>query len=57
MSHKDIGEFLFHLPQGPLPREERIRLIKQAIERGDVWDQDRLDQVMARLLEEIQADG
>jgi len=57
VSNQDIGEILFHLPQHPLTREERVRLIKQAVQSGDVAAQDRLDQVMARLLEEIQKFG
>lgn len=57
MNNQDIGEFLFHLPKRPLTRDERVQLIKQAVQRGEVMSQDRLDLVMARLLEEIQTDG
>ena len=57
MHDQEIGEFLFRLPKRPLTREEKVQLIKKAIQHGDVMSQDRLDQVMARLLEEIQTDG
>ena len=57
MSKQDVGEFLFHFPPHELTREERVRLIKQAVESGEVMQQDRLDQVMSRLLEEIQNFG
>ena len=52
--NQEIGEFLFHFPKRPLTREERVHFIKLAVDSGEVMDQDRLDQVMARLLEEIQ---
>ncbi len=51
---RSIEEFLFQLPNRPLEREERLRLIKQAVENGDVVTQEQLDRVMARLLEELQ---
>jgi len=51
---RNIDEFLFHLPNRPLEREERLRLIKQAIANGDSVTQEHLDRVMARLLEELQ---
>ena len=51
---KSIDDFLFHLPNRPLEREERLRLIKQVIANGDQVTQEQLDRVMARLLEELQ---
>jgi len=49
-----IDEFLFDLPRQKLVREERLRLIKQAIEDGDGVTQEHLDRVMCRMLEELQ---
>ena len=51
-----IEELLFQLPSMPLTREERIRLIKEALTNEKEITQEGLDQVMARLLEEIQSD-
>jgi hypothetical protein len=51
---RSIDEFLFQLPNKPLEREERLRLIKQTIANGDDVTQEQLDRVMARLLEELQ---
>jgi hypothetical protein len=51
---RSIDEFLFDLPHQSLEREERLRLIKQAIEDGDGVTQEHLDRVMCRLLEELQ---
>ena len=57
MSKDEISEFLFHFPRGPLTREEKVALIKEAVQSGEVMHQDRLDRVMYQLLEEIQRDG
>ena len=54
MSEKSIDEFLFQLPHRPLDRDERLRLLKQAIANGKEVTQEHLDRVMARLLEELQ---
>ena len=51
---KSIDEFLFQLPHRPLDRDERLRLLKQAIANGTEVTQEHLDRVMARLLEELQ---
>jgi hypothetical protein len=51
---KSIDEFLFQLPNRPLEREERLRLIKQALRNVDLVTQEHLDRVMTRLLEELQ---
>jgi hypothetical protein len=51
---RNIDEFLFHLPNRPLEREERLRLIKLALANGELVTQEHLDRVMARLLEELQ---
>jgi hypothetical protein len=53
---RDIGQFLFNLPDRPLTREERVELIKRAIQDGDEVTQANLDQVMAKLLEELQSE-
>lgn len=54
MPEKSIDEFLFQLPNRPLAREERLRLIKQAVTNGSDVTQEDLDRVMARLLEQLQ---
>jgi anti-sigma28 factor (negative regulator of flagellin synthesis) len=51
---RGLDEFLFQLPNQPLAREERLRLIKQAIADGTLVTQEHVDRVMARLLEELQ---
>ena len=53
-SARTIDEFLYHLPNRPLLREERLRLLKLALGDGDSVTQEHLDRVMARLLEELQ---
>ena len=54
MPETSIDDFLFHLPNQPLERKERLRLIKQAITEGNGVTQEHLDRVMTRLLEELQ---
>jgi len=49
-----IDEFLFDLPHRPIDREERLRLIREAIGNEDGVTQEHLDRVMCRLLEELQ---
>jgi len=51
---RSIDEFLFNLPHQSLEREERLRLIKQAIEDRDEVTQEHLDRGMCHLLEELQ---
>ena len=51
---RSIDEFLFQRPNRPLEREERLRLIKQALANAELVTQEHLDRVMARLLEELQ---
>ncbi len=48
-----LSDLLFHLPNRPMKRTERVRRIEQAIASGQVEEVD-LDLVMARLLEELQ---
>ncbi len=54
MRNQDIGQFLFNLPNRPLTREERVKLIKEAIQSEEDVSQANLDQVMTQLLEELQ---
>jgi hypothetical protein len=54
VAEKQIDEFLFDLPRQAIDREERLRLIREAIENEDGVTQEHLDRVMCRLLEELQ---
>ena len=53
---QSLAEFLFTLPEKPISRDERIRLLKEAIKNEDEPSQEQLDRFLARLLEAIQKD-
>ena len=56
MPETSIAEILFELPTLRLSRDERIRVIKEVLAGDEEITQERLDQVMERLLAEIQSD-
>jgi hypothetical protein len=53
MTGSRIGDFLFGFPDKPLTREERIAIIKERIHDEKYLTQERLDQALEKMLEEI----
>jgi hypothetical protein len=52
----NVAELLFDLPSLPMNRGERIRVLKELLQNEEEINQECLDRLMARLLEEIQSE-
>ena len=56
MAGRKIEKILFDLPDRPMTKEERVRLIKQMIQEKNYITRERLDAAIDRLIEEIDQD-